>query len=283
MGPFVVIFFVAAYLIYKNRENLVINKYNPFTGQLTPVKPFSRNSKYQRLKNKYTMSAIDQLLKREIHFYKLLSETEAHSFRVRMRLMLKQKYFIGRQGMQVTDEMILIVGALMVQITFGYKDFTFPHFSRIAIYPDIFYSRLFERYLKGLTVYHSGVILVSWPDAEKGIENQEDKINLLLHELAHALFLDYFDKNTQGGEFGRWMRHAIPYFENMKNSQSKQYLREYASTNIQEFWAVCVEHYFEDSIQFKKEMPELYLEMCSILKQDVAAREEQLLIAHTEK
>jgi len=283
MSVFVILLVIYIYKVYSQPEKFRIYVNSPFSGQRRELQLYQNNRKYLMFKNNYSMVALDQFLKREIPFYNLLSAKESYNFRVRLRIMLKHKYFIGREGLIVNEDMMLIVGALMVQITFGYKDFSFPHFTRIAIYPDVFYSRLFERYLKGLTVYHLGVILVSWPDAEKGIKIQDDKINLLLHELAHALFLDYFEKNTQGEEFGRWMRHAIPYFESMKNSQSNHYLREYASTNIQEFWAVCVEHYFEDAIQFSKEMPALYREMCRILKQDIAAREGRLREVVAEK
>jgi Mlc titration factor MtfA (ptsG expression regulator) len=266
-----ILFVIVAVRLYGKRGNYNMAGAYSFTEQKI-VYPFAQKPGYIVFKNNYSMKALDQFLNDKIPYYRILSPQERHKFCIRLRRMLRNKFFIGRKGMQVTDEMMLTVGALMVQITFGYKDFSFPHFSRIAIYPDVFYSRLFERYLKGLTVYHTGVILISWPDAEKGVQIENDKVNLLLHELAHALFLDYFDKNSSDKEFGRWISKAMPHFLKMKNAVSEHYLREYASTNIQEFWAVAVEHYFEDAIQFSEEIPDLYREMCLILNQNLAQR-----------
>ena len=42
-------------------------------------------------------------------------------------------------------------------------------------------------------------------------------------------------------------------------------MREYAASNIDEFWAVCVEHFYEAPEEFCRNLPELYQAMCSIL------------------
>lgn len=226
---------------------------------------------YRRLNYKPNSKELDDFLTQKIPFYRLLDSTESMLFRNRVLLLLRTKWFIGRQGIDVSDEVILTFGALMVQVTFGFKNFLFPHFHRIAIFPNVFYSKLFERYVKGLTVYHTGIILVSWPDLEHGIGNEHDKINLGLHELAHALYLDYFDHRNMLNGFDQWTNKALKVFEKMQLNRKDFFLREYAATNIHEFWAVCVEHFFEAPIEFREQLPELYAEMCSILKQDVAA------------
>ena len=226
---------------------------------------------YKRLNSKLSSKELDAFLTDKIPFYRLLDSSESMLFRNRLLLLLRTKWFVGRQGITVSDEMMLTFGALMVQVTFGLNNFLFPHFHRIAIFPDIFYSKLFERYVKGLTVYHTGIILVSWPHVEHGIDNEHDKINLGLHELAHALYLDYFEHRNMLNGFDRWTNKALRVFERMQLNSKDFFLREYAATNIHEFWAVCVEHFFEAPIEFREQLPELYSEMCRILKQDVAA------------
>lgn len=226
---------------------------------------------YKRLNNKLSTKELDAFLTDKVPFYRLLDSSESMLFRNRLLLLLRTKWFVGKQGITVSDEMMLTFGALMVQVTFGLNNFLFPHFHRIAIFPDVFYSKLFERYVKGLTVYHTGIILVSWPHLEHGIDNEHDKINLGLHELAHALYLDYFEHRNMLNGFDRWTSKALRVFEKMQLNSKDFFLREYAATNIHEFWAVCVEHFFEAPIEFREQLPELYSEMCRILKQDVAA------------
>jgi Mlc titration factor MtfA (ptsG expression regulator) len=45
-------------------------------------------------------------------------------------------------------------------------------------------------------------------------------------------------------------------------------LDKYAATNYQEFWAVCIETFFERPEEFKKQMPNLYFALCHLLNQD---------------
>ena len=46
-------------------------------------------------------------------------------------------------------------------------------------------------------------------------------------------------------------------------------LGSYAATNYQEFWAVCVENFFERPSSFKIQLPELYDAICKLLNQDM--------------
>ena len=46
------------------------------------------------------------------------------------------------------------------------------------------------------------------------------------------------------------------------------------SANLEEFFAVSVESFFERPVAFKKNMPELYACMCNLLNQDTFLLEE---------
>jgi hypothetical protein len=60
---------------------------------------------------------------------------------------------------------------------------------------------------------------------------------------------------------------ARPIFERMKAGETTL-LDPYAATNYQEFWAVCVETFFERASSFKNQLPELYDSLCTLLNQD---------------
>lgn len=216
--------------------------------------------------------ALHKFLITAFHYYQLLSRIEQLKFRNRLKILLRSKWFAGRQGLEVTDSMMLILGATMVQISFGLRRFYFPQFSRVVVFPDVFYSRLFERDLKGLTVYHAGVVLISWPDFEEGYSNPSDKINLGLHEFAHALYLDYYGHRSMKNGFSRWTDVAEFHFNQMQYQTEGHFLRKYAASNIHEFWAVCIEHFFEAPVEFKQELPQLYEATSRVLRQDMAKR-----------
>lgn len=211
---------------------------------------------------------LNKFLDEHFPFYKQLGPHNRQRFLVRMRTTLSEKYFLGKEGLVVHPVMIILICATLVQITFGLRQYQLPHFTRFVIFPDIFYSRLFDRNVKGLTVYHSGMIAISWPHALEGHKIADDKINLLIHELAHALYLDYFGNRSERFGFSSWKDVALPIFEQMNAIGNHPFLREYAASNIDEFWAVCVEHFFEAPEAFSIHLPELYESMRSILRID---------------
>jgi Mlc titration factor MtfA (ptsG expression regulator) len=208
-------------------------------------------------------------------FYHLLHQHEQPVFRARIRNIIENKWFAGREGLEVSNEMMLLITATMAQLTIGIQRFYFPRFDRIVIFPDQFYSRLFEQDVKGLTVFHSGIILVSWKHYEEGYNNPTDKLNLGLHEMAHALYLDYFGHRRMLYGFDDWSLIALPVFNEMQRNVHHPFLRDYAGANMHEFWAVSVEHFFEAPIEFRDKLPGLYKAMCQILKQDPAKRLER--------
>ena len=59
------------------------------------------------------------------------------------------------------------------------------------------------------------------------------------------------------------------YFEKVKESKNLfPYLRQYAFVNEHEFFAVCVEHFFETPSTFLKEMPDVYQILTNLLNQN---------------
>lgn len=266
---FIVVIVVA--LRYSNENN---NQFVPLDdGEVLNIEGYSRISEIP------TPDKLHAFLLKQFHYYKLLEEPNQQKFRDRLQVLLKNKWFIAKEDLELHDVMILFVCASMVQITFGLKEFTFPRFNKIALFPDTFYSGMIEREVKGLTVYHSGLVIMSWPHAYDGHVNHTDKINLILHEMAHALYLDYFGNRRMLFGFDEWQEKAYSEFESMARYEEHPFLRDYASTNIHEFWAVCIEHFFEAPQEFRKQLPELYRAMSKILNQDIAARIDQLKTA----
>jgi Mlc titration factor MtfA (ptsG expression regulator) len=231
---------------------------------------------YRRISEIPSEEKLHAFLLKQFHFYQILDNQEQITFRSRLNVLLQSKWFIGKDGLNLHDAMILFICASMVQITFGLKTFDFPRFNKIALFPDTFYSGMIEREVKGLTIFHSGLVIMSWPHAYDGHSNPNDKINLMLHELAHALYLDYFGNRRMLYGFDDWQKVAFPEFESMKRNDEHPFLRQYASTNIHEFWAVCIEHFFEAPFEFRRQLPALYQSMCKILNQDIALRRDRL-------
>ena len=115
-----------------------------------------------------------------------------------------------------------------------------------------------------------GFMCFSWQDFLKGNQTPDDKINLGLHEFGHALRFsgiqgnetDYFFDNY----FKRWLACASREYTKMRKGYSS-ILRKYGAVNINEFFSVVVETFFENPIEFKANLPELYHHTSILLNQ----------------
>ena len=58
-----------------------------------------------------------------------------------------------------------------------------------------------------------------------------------------------------------------PIMEKMQAGQTNL-LDKYAATNFEEFWAVCIETFFERSVPLREQLPDLYNSLCHLLNQD---------------
>jgi Mlc titration factor MtfA (ptsG expression regulator) len=179
----------------------------------------------------------------------------------------KNKIKVENEILHVYKDVELLVAAAYVQITFGFSKYEIERFSKIIIYPDSFYSKLAGSNVNGLTV-GNGFIYFSWNHFIRGYQNNTDKVNLALHELAHALYIDRFHFRSDYNWF-EWEEQAAPVFRQIKNNDEITFFRNYAKTNMAEFWAVCVECFFEDPENFNIQFPDLYLATSLVLKQDL--------------
>jgi Mlc titration factor MtfA (ptsG expression regulator) len=213
-------------------------------------------------------------------YYIHLSENGKKKFKTRLKEFLETKHFVGHQNLIVTDEMRILIGATAIQLTFGMDNYLLPNLRTINIFPDIFHSQLFNASFKGLTS-RNGVLSVSWKHFKSGYVNETDKINLGLHEMAHVLNI-YLENNSDrhvANHLLAWKKIAVTDFHKLKNGNSP-FLRSYGSANLFEFFAVCVEHFFEMPEEFKKQLPRLYESTAMLLNQDITNKNNDYLLTN---
>jgi hypothetical protein len=166
--------------------------------------------------------------------------------------------------------MVVLISASAIQLTFGLNEYRLDHFSRIFVYPKAFYSKISKQYHKGETNL-AGAIALSWSHFIEGYNKPNDKVNLGLHEMAHALRFDKFKSEDYDLFFNtyydKWQTVAQEEFKRTRD-HSSSFFREYGGANFNEFFAVCVEVFFESPAEFKKLHPEIYRHMSILLNQD---------------
>jgi MtfA peptidase len=207
--------------------------------------------------------------------YSKLTDKELNEFEWRAHYFLTTTDIEFRQFDQevagVFQRVRLLIGSIAAQMTFKLPDDCFSIYSKIIIYPDYYYSRLSQQYHKGETNPAAGLMVFSLRGITEGFELPYDGVNLLYHEMAHALYLEHkgMDYNLfDEGNFERFERFA-------KDALSREhgedyFLRAYALTNVAEFFAVATENFFERPHKFNQAMPELNMILRDLYQQDPA-------------
>lgn len=209
------------------------------------------------------------LIGSHIIYFNQLSPVQKLRFIKRVKAFMATKVF-HYMGIAANPEIPILISASAIQLTFGLKNFHLSHFKNIYVLGDAYRMDEDEEYFIG-HVEPEGIYL-SWKHFLYGYAISDDNINVALHEMAHALLYNNFYTT-----FGTDAHFRLNY-ECFSSSTGpiiaqiltgrRSYLRGYAFTNIQEFWAVSVEAFFENPKQLKLHMPSLFKALCTVLNQD---------------
>jgi MtfA peptidase len=163
-----------------------------------------------------------------------------------------------------------LIASVATQMSLFLSEDCFDAFNKIIIYPEAYFSHITKQYHKGETNPGAGVIVLSYPSFKKGFESSTDGVNLLMHELAHALWLEnnIFDYEIfDTVSFRHYQQVAAAELERLLQHE-EHFLRKYAGTNPEEFFAVAVENFFERPAELLQALPELYAALKQLLNQD---------------
>ena len=174
-------------------------------------------------------------------------------------------------GMTEQAEIPILISAAAVQLTLGLEKYELSFFKDIYITPDAYKAEGKEEIFIG-HVSPTG-IYISWKYFLQGYNDATDNVNVAIHELAHALahenFMDEAGVDADfRTDFAKFSEVSGPVLARTL-TRGNSYLRPYAFTNFQEFWAVSVEAFFENPAALKKNLPELYASLCNVLNQDL--------------
>lgn len=211
-----------------------------------------------------------RLLESEFSFYRRLNTKDKAIFRHRLATFIKQKQFIGRDGLVPNNEMKTLLSATAIMLTFGFRDYLIELIEMVIIYPKAYFSEINKTYHKGETNPLMKAIVFSWEDFKKGYHIGDDNLNLGIHEFGHAIHLNAYSNNDVSSLiFNEGFKELTNYLQNHKvvreNLIASKYFRAYAYTNHYEFFAVLLENFIETPQEFKSQFPKLYNYMRQML------------------
>lgn len=213
-----------------------------------------------------------QYIKQYFPFYAGLSFRRMRKFNRKVKEFLNSFEYELRGNMRLTHEVQAVLGGAAARISLNLPDESFNYYNAIILYPDFYRSKVTGRNHKGEVNPGARTIVFSWKGIVEGFNRGEDGLNLLMHEYAHAL---YFEHKLMHAEyeifneeaFKRVLEQAEIETEKIRSGEP-HFLRHYAATNNEEFFAVAVENFFERSQQFKQQLPELYGTLVLLFRQD---------------
>ena len=196
-------------------------------------------------------------------FYNKLTSKEQRYFRHRVASFIIDKDFVPRDGLEINDEVKVLISATAVMLTFGFRDFYIGLIDKIFVYPDAFYSNSNDDYHKGEFNPKLKTLVLSWKHFLEGYDIENDNMNLGIHEFAHAIHLNAIkERDVSSTIFSDSFKELTDLLSAKEPLRQKliasQYFRDYAYTNQFEFLAVIIESFIETPQEFRSQFPEVY-------------------------
>ena len=203
-----------------------------------------------------------KILEQDFTFYGKLSSKHKRQFQHRVASFIADKKFIGRDHLEVTEHMKVLIAAMGCMLSFGRKNYEYILIEFILIYPKEFYSAINDDFHKGEFNPREMALVFSWKDFEEGYKITDDNLNLGIHEFMHAMQLEAIrSKDIDSSRFGKQFQNILQELtqQQVKDKLDEtRYFRAYAFTNQYEFMAVLTEYFIESPNDFKSHFPKLY-------------------------
>jgi Mlc titration factor MtfA (ptsG expression regulator) len=219
------------------------------------------------------------ILRHRVPLYVRLPADLQLRLRQDMLVFLAEKPFLGCAGLQVTDEMRVMVAAFACMPLLGARRDYYPELQRILLYPGAFATReqligddgVHSETVHGLAgqSWVQGQVLLSWSDVQQGAADPADGSNVVIHEFAHQLDQS---KGYANGAPPLKNRQAYRCWSTVMQAEFDALCRRleggdegligaYAATDPAEFFAVCSELFFERATELEEQHPQLFSEL----------------------
>ena len=210
----------------------------------------------------------------------------------RIQLFIAEKAFIGCAGLQVTQEMRVVIAAQACLLILNRSMQHYAHLRQILVYPGAFAIQ--RTVIDGAGVHHDqrqvlsgesweqGQVILSWQDTLDGAAVVDDGRNVVLHEFAHQL--DQENGAAQGAPLPaagdtqhspqRWkqvLSQAYADLQSQLQRGEQGLFNHYGAQSPAEFFAVATEVFFEQAAQMVQHYPALYDELRGYYKVDPAS------------
>jgi hypothetical protein len=191
-----------------------------------------------------------------------------------VRIFLAEKRITG-VGVEVTDELRLLVAASAVTLSVGWPEYEWDQLTEVLLYPDDFdRDYAFGGDDRAGEAHPWGTVILSVPSLFESFEAPDDAYHVGIHEFAHLLDVDqtHFDGipvGLDGAKAREWVAVAEKEMERLRHGRSA--FDEYGAHDPVEFLGVAVEAFFEIPQVVRRRHREVYALLSEHFRQDPAA------------
>lgn len=233
-----------------------------------------------------------RVLRRRVPLIRRMPADLQRQLRKRIQIFVAEKSFIGCAGLQVTEEMQVVIAAQACLLVLNRSMQHFDHVRQILIYPGAFAVRhtmiddsgVHQEQREALSgeSWEQGQVILSWQDALDGAAVVDDGCNVVLHEFAHQL--DQEVGAAQGAPLPpagdtqhsarRWQQvfgQAYAQLQRQVRRGAQGLFHHDAAQNPAEFFAVATEVFFEQGSELAARYPLLYQELRGYYRVDPAS------------
>ena len=199
-----------------------------------------------------------------------------------MQVFIAEKAFIGCGGLQVTEDMRVVVAAQASLLLLNRPADYFRNVRQILMYPHAFVVNRSSVDMAGVQQdnrqalagesWSQGQVILSWQDTLEGAAIADDGRNVVIHEFAHQL--DQENGKATGAPLpvrgdhrysaARWQRVMAQAFSQLQYEAEhgiQGLLNPYGAQDPAEFFAVVSEVFFEQGAALAAHYPAVYTEL----------------------
>jgi Mlc titration factor MtfA (ptsG expression regulator) len=245
-----------------------------------------------RMRNRPFTPEWREILLRRYPLYYRLTPADRRELEGHIRIFLAEKRFEGCGGLEITDEVRVLIAAQACLLLLHRDTDYYPGLKTVLVYPSTYVAKTHWREEEEITdrrsrtrlgeSWHGGAVVLAWDAALAGAANLTDGQNVVLHEFAHQL--DQENGMADGfpplgganlleryGRYIAWARILGSEFRQLNSALGQNVatvINEYGAQNPAEFFAVATECFFEKPAQLRERHPALYAELKEFYQQD---------------
>jgi Mlc titration factor MtfA (ptsG expression regulator) len=219
----------------------------------------------------FVQARLEFILRKNSAYYQNLQSEKAVFKRKVWDFLLRIKV-VSREELKIKGSFRVTMAAHAIQLSRNLSPDCYTFYKRIILYKDHYLSKVTGKYHKGEVNPGLRTIVFSMKAIHESLRRSEPGKNILVHEFAHALWLEHLLMHNEYSVFNathfEHIRSLIAAELQAATTNHNHFLRGYAFSNEAEYFAVASENFFERPGEFKSKMPLLYEGMSKLFAQD---------------